>query len=151
MTEAIDKSNDHGIDPGDEERFVDGPDIDQPALDDLLGAFSRAIGGDETGWGAIDSAPAALAEQRRQSQAAMKRKANDFRDCFSTPAGRRVLEQLLDQTLRAEAYPEEAQLPMEAITPLCIAHQTRCNFVRAILAAIAQADNRPQSPQAQDA
>lgn len=141
----IDKSNDHGIDPDDPMRFLS----EQPALDDLLGMATRALLMEEgEGWGGVETPADALARQREESARAMKAEANAFRDCFMTPAGRKVLESFVDMTFRSETYPEEAQLPMDAIAPLLLAHDARCKFVRAIFAAIALADNRPN--QAQD-
>ncbi|MCI5075650.1 hypothetical protein [Oricola sp.] len=142
---TIDKSNDHGIDPDDPGRYFG----EQPSLDDLLGAAMRSLGMEQgAGWGGIESPADALAKQREESTRAMKNEANAFRDCFMTPAGRKVLEIFLDQSLRAEPYPEDAQLPMDVIAPLLMAHDVRCKFVRGIFAAIALAENRPN--QAQD-
>ncbi len=128
----------HGIDADEELRSID----QEPSIDGLLAELSSMMRGGD-GWGGIETSPAALAKQRQESVAAMKRQANDFRDCFSTPAGRRVLDILIAQTINGEPYPEEAQLPMDAITPLLLVHDARVRMVRGILAAIAQAENRP--------
>ena len=137
-TEDMSEPDRHGIDADEDLRAID----QEPSVEGLIAELSSLMTGGD-GWGGIETTPAALAKQRQESLAAMKRQANDFRDCFATPAGRRVLDMLIAQTLRAEPYPEEAQLPMDAIAPLLLAHDARCRLVRGILAAIAQAENRP--------
>jgi hypothetical protein len=132
----------------DENPGIDAEDADDPAMaaEPSIAAMLAKYLGDLDGWNGIQDAPAAMQKQRVEQAAAMKKQANDFRDCFSTPAGRRVLEHFYDLTLRARPYPPEAMLAMDAITPLVIAHDAQCNFVHAITAAIAMADNKTIQP-----
>lgn len=140
MTEIDDQ---HGIDPDADTQMLDV----EPSVDGLLNQIANMLNLDtDTGWGAIDDAGKGLHKQRQQAAAAFKREANIFRDTFSTDAGRRCLAIMLDQTVRTQPYPPEAMLPIEAITPLVIAHNAQCNFVWSILQAIAQADNREAKP-----
>lgn len=137
----------HGIDPDTDEQSA--PMGGEPSIDALMQQLKQDITGRLDGWDGLTDPAALMAKQRRDQQLAMKRQANDFRDCFMTPAGRHVLEHLLDQTLRARPYPVEANLTLDAITPLVIAHDAQCNFVWAILEAIALAENRQIQPRSQ--
>lgn len=133
----------HGIEPDDETRALD----QEPSIDRLLGQLGGMLGVEtDAGWGEINDAGKALHRQRSEAARVFKREANIFRDTFSTPAGRECLEIMLEQTVRTQPYPPEAMLPLEAITPLVIAHNAQCNFVWSILQAIAQADNREAKP-----
>ena len=127
----------HGIDADEELRELEA----QPSVDGLLDQLSTMMQGSD-GWAGIDTSGRALHRQRQESAAAIKREANIFRDTFATDAGRRCLQLMIDQTINAAPYPIDAMLTMEAITPLVIAHDAQCNFVRAILQAIATAENR---------
>ena len=129
----------HGIDPDETLRAIDG----EPSFDGLVQSIAAMMNGPGAlgdGWGGIDTSGAALAKQRGEHIDSINRQANVFRDAFSTEAGRAALAMMVEQTIFAEPYPPEAQLPMEAITPLVIAHTAQCQFVRAILQAIAQAE-----------
>lgn len=117
----------------------------EPSIDGLLKRLGDFLPGME-GWKDVKDPEAAMHRQRSEQAAALKKSANDFRDCFMTPAGRKVLEHLLDTTLRARPYPPEAMLSMKQITPLLIAHDANCNFVWAIFEAIAQAENAKIQP-----
>ena len=139
MTE---QQNPHGIAPDDETRALDA----DPSVSNLLAEIGKAIGIDtDTGWGAIDDAGKGLQKQRAEQTRAMKREANIFRDTFSTPAGRECLRIMTEMTIDADAYPAEANLPIEAITALVIAADAQRKFVRAIYQAIAFAENREAS------
>jgi len=132
----------HGIDPDEATRELDA----DPSMQGLMAELSRAFGGaTDAGWGEINDTGAALLKQRASQAAAVKREANIFRDTFSTPAGRKCLAIMREMTTETAAYPSEAMLPMDAITPLLIAHDAQCRFVRSIIAAIAVAEN--QQPQ----
>lgn len=135
-------NNPHAVEPDDELRAIDG--LDQaPSIDGLMGEISKMLGGgDGDGWPAINDAGKGLQKQRAEQQRAMKREANIFRDTFSTPAGRECLRIMTEMTIDADPYPSEAQLPIDAITALVIAHTAQCKFVRAIYQAIATANNR---------
>jgi hypothetical protein len=137
MTDTTERQNlDHGIDADDETRAIDA----EPSVDTLLGDLERMLGGQ--GWGDVDTSGAALQKQRTQQMRQLKAQANIFRDTFMTPAGRKCLELMLDQTLRAGPYPYDQNLPRDVIETMVIVHDAQCNFVRAILSAIAQAENR---------
>lgn len=132
----------HGVDPDDETRALDA----EPSADSLLRQLSGALGLDlGDGWGDINNAGQALQKQRRDADKAVRAEARIFAEAFGTPAGRACLEILVEMTLRAQPYPAEAMLPIEAITPLVIAHNAQCNFVWSILKAIAQADGNEAS------
>lgn len=131
--------NPHGIEPDDALREIDGMEPPSHAqAEDFMGSVFREL----TGWADIDSSPKALAKQREESIAAVRRQEAIFRDTFSTPAGRQCLQLLRDMTIEVSAYPPEANLPIDAITALVIAHDAQCNFVRAIEAAVGRSDKR---------
>ncbi len=132
----------HGIEPDETLRDLDH----EPSAQSLLEQLGRAMGGDMEGWAGIDGSSGALHRQRQESAAAIRKEAAVFRDTFATADGQKCLQLMIDQTLRAQPYPVDAMLPMDAITPLVIAHNAQCNFVWAILEAIAQAENRPATP-----
>lgn len=137
------ENNPHAVEPDAELRALDG--LDQaPSIDGLMAEIAKAMGGGaaDDGWPGINGAGAGLAKQRAEQQRAMKREANIFRDTFSTPAGRECLRVMTEMTIDADPYPSEAQLPVDAITALVIAHTAQCKFVRAIYQAIATANNR---------
>jgi hypothetical protein len=125
----------HGID-------ADPDDADAgQSVDQLLEQVSRMFGEGSDGWAGIQDAGGGLAKQRAEQARAMKREANIFRDTFMTPAGKKCLAIMREMTLDAAPYPSEALLSIDAITPLVIAHDAQCRFVRAIFQAIAQAEN----------
>lgn len=136
-----DKQDPHGVAPDAETRAIDGGD-DAPSVEGIFAEIARQLGADGDGWGGINGAAGGLAKQRAEQQRAMKAEANIFRDAFSTPAGRECLRIMTEMTIDAEPYPASAQLPIEAITPLVIAHDAQCKFVRSIYQAIAAAENR---------
>ena len=137
MTENPQHQN-HGIDAETDDDHAPS----SPSLDDFMRSVDRQL----DGWIGVNTDAAALAKQRQEQTDAAKRQANDFRDCFATEAGRKVLEHMFDMTLRARPYPAGAQLPMDVITPIVIAHDAQCNFVWAIVEAIALAENRTATP-----
>lgn len=135
MTETRDM---HGVEPDAETRAIDGG----PSVENLLAELGKVLGVDtDAGWGAINDSGAALAKARNEQTRQMKAEANIFRDTFSTPAGRQCLRILTEMTIDADAYPAEAMLSMDVITPLVIAHDAQRKFVWAIYQAIAYADN----------
>lgn len=136
-----DKNNPHGVEPDAETRALDGTD-QAPSVEGLFAEIARQLGADGDGWNGINGAAGGLAKQRAVQQQAMKREANIFRDTFSTPAGRECLRIMTEMTIDAEPYPSQAQLPIDAITALVIAHDAQCKFVRGIFQAIAAAENR---------
>lgn len=111
-------------------------------MEGLMSEIAKALGASDDGWAGINGAAGGLAKQRAEQQRAMKREANIFRDTFSTPAGRECLRIMTEMTIDAEPYPSHAQLSIDAITPLVIAHDANCKFVRSIFQAIAAAENR---------
>lgn len=127
----------HGIDADDELE----PDAPASGAPDLMAELGQIFSGMD-GWGGIDGAGSALQKQRMEIARQQKREANIFRDTFATPTGRQCLQLMVEQTLAAPPYPAEANLPLDAITALIIAHDAQCNFVRGILTAIAQAENQ---------
>jgi hypothetical protein len=131
----------HGVDPepGSDE---DAHSAAEPSIEAVLGKYLAGM----DGWNGITDQAGALRKQRTEQAAAMKRQANDFRDCFATPAGRRVLDHFYDMTLRTRPYPADAMLAMDVIVPLVMAHDAACNFVAAIRDAIDVADDRAPKP-----
>lgn len=129
----------HGIDPDDATRALDA----DPSMDGLMAELSRAFGGNvkTEGWGEIENAGQAMQAQRAAMARQVKAEANIFRDTFMTPAGQKCLAIMRDMTVDTAPYPSEQFLPLDAITPLVIAHDAQCRFVRAIIQAIAQAEN----------
>lgn len=133
----------HGVEPDEAARALD----EEPAVDGLLARLGQMLGIDaDNGWSGIDDAGKGLQKQRMDAARAFKAEANIFRDTFTTDAGRRCLEIMLDRTVRSQPYPIDQFLPMDVITPLVLVHNAQCNFVWAILQAIAQADNREAKP-----
>lgn len=136
MTELI--NDPHGVEPDDATRALD----ENGSVESLLAHVSKMFGASEDdGWGEINGSAAALKKQRMEGERLMKQEANIFRDTFATPAGRKCLALLREMTIDASPYPSEAMLPIDAITPLLIAHDAQCKLVRAIFQAIAQAEN----------
>lgn len=129
-----DKHENHGVDADD---AGDGDEAAAGGLMAELGQIFRNM----DGWDGISDAGSALAKQRSEIARRQKHEANVFRDTFSTPAGRQCLSMMVEMTLATPPYPAGENLPLNAITALVIAHDAQCNFVRAILTAIAQADN----------
>lgn len=130
----------HGIEPDDATRELD----ESPSMDDLMKELSRAFGIDTSaGWGEIENAGTAMQHQRTAMARQVKKEANIFRDTFATPAGQQCLAIMRAMTIESAPYPSEQFLPMDAITPLVIAHDAQCRFVRSIEQAIAQAENQP--------
>lgn len=132
----------HGVEPDETLRELDH----EPSVHSLLAQIGRMTGGDLDGWSGIDGSAGGLHRQRQEGAAVIRKEAAIFRDTFATEAGQKCLQLMVDQTLRAQPYPVDAMLPIDAITPLVIAHNAQCNFVWAILEAIAQAENRPATP-----
>ena len=85
-----------------------------PGVDELLGQMG--LGG---GWDALLKAPVAktmstaLSEANKQLQA-------DFVATFGTPAGKRVLENLLDMTWHRAPVPPSGTCTIEQLTPYVI-------------------------------
>ncbi|EKF43324.1 hypothetical protein NA8A_04813 [Nitratireductor indicus C115] len=129
----------HGVDADEELREIDGL---EPSAEALIEALGSMLGG-SGGWGDIESDGAAMLKQRAEQSKRAQQQANQFRDCFSTTAGRATLEYMLDETLRAEPFPLDAMLSREQIEPLLLMHYAQCQFVRAILSAMAQATPVP--------
>lgn len=129
----------HGIEPDEATKALDA----EPSQSDLLGYLGKALGVDMgDGWAEIENAGAALQKQRADSVAAMKAEANIFRDTFDTPAGLKCLAIMRQMTIDAAPYPYDANLPLEAITPIMLVHDAQCRFVRQIVHAIDFANNR---------
>lgn len=130
----------HGIDADTELQEIDGiADKDMPTqagLDDELGHVFRELFG---GWENVADSAGALQQARMENVKLMKKEANIFRETFATATGRQCLKIMREMTLDTSPYPVEANLPIDAITALVIAHDAQCNFVRAIMAAIGQA------------
>lgn len=133
---------DHSVSADDETRELDQLG-DEPSFDGLLGQLSDMMREAE-GWNGLNATGGALQKQRDMQRAAFKREANLFRDTFMTPDGRKLLELFLDRTVRRPHLPESiVGMTMDQITPVMLAREAENNFVRAILEAIAQAENKP--------
>jgi len=138
---------DHGVSADAELRDVDGIGDDAVSVDGLLGQLSDMLKEAE-GWSGINSAGAGLAKMRDLQRAAFKREANLFRDVFSTPDGAKLLSLFFDRTIRRPQLPEGIiGMTMDQLAPVLLARHAENEFVRAIVEAIAQADNRQPETQ----
>lgn len=116
----------------------DGPEEAEPTLHSLLEQFA---GG--RGWGDLDSQTLgkALQKQMRDQQQALRKEAIHFRECFSTPSGKIVLQALLDQTLRAVTWPVSAMTDGQMLMSYGIWREGQNAFMASIVEAIAVANN----------
>ncbi len=122
---------------------MSGGGFDEPSLEGLLKQF---LGGSEEGdgWGGLDSKSIGniIQKQHDQNAAAMKKEANLFRDCFlENPAGRKVLEIFLDNTLRKARVPFAVLSTGQNIHDFGTWRDAENAFVAAIVEAIAAAEN----------
>jgi hypothetical protein len=129
----------HGIDDPEHDDIDTSALASEPTIEGLMAQLSGMMGGE--GWAGISDDGQALAKQRSEQTRAMQKQANLFRDVFmTTPQGRELLQLFIDMTIAQPAYPPQAQLPMDVITPLVMVHDAQCNFVREILNAIRMAE-----------
>ena len=115
----------------------------EPSLESLL--QSLAGGG---GWNDLNGKTAGqiLDSQRREQTLALKKQANLFRDVFLSGNGRKVLEIMMDQTLRKCAWPVHLMTDAQMMTMVGIWNEAQKCFVHAIIEAIAQAENETIEP-----
>jgi hypothetical protein len=114
----------------------------EPSLDALMG---QILG---QGWPEMDSKNIGqlLNKQMKQQQQAMRREAIMFRDCFATESGRKVLNILLDQTLRAVTWPVHAMTDANMMMAHGLWREGQNAFMASIIEAIAIANNQDVKP-----
>lgn len=122
----------------------DGPDEAEPSLQSLL----EQLGAGGRGWADLDSQTLgkALEKQMRDQRQALRKEAIHFRECFSTPAGKIVLQSLLDQTLRAVTWPVSAMTDGQMLMSYGIWREGQNAFMASIVEAIALANNSDVKP-----
>lgn len=115
----------------------------EPSLQSLLDQFTG-----QSGWAEMDTATIGkiLSKQLREQQARLRKDALVFRECFSTPAGRRVLQILLDETLRRVVWPVGAMGNMQDLTGYGVWREGQNAFAANIVEAIAFANNSDVKP-----
>lgn len=118
----------------------DLPDA-EPSLAALLD-LARDLTGGGPGWEGIEPSSQSLEKMRRAQQAAMRKQALAFRDCFSTDAGRMVLETMLNETLRKAPDVVNFDGPLDKLALQLACREAVNAFVFGILQAIAQADGQ---------
>lgn len=118
----------------------DLPDA-EPSLSSLL-AIARDLTGGGPGWEGVEPSSQSLEKMRHEQQAAMRRGAIAFRDCFETEAGRVVLETILNETLRKAPDVVNFDGPLDKLALQLACREAVNAFVWGILQAIAQADGR---------
>lgn len=115
----------------------------EPSLEALL---DKAMGGG--GWPELNSKTIGqlFDKQLRDQQQALRKDAMIFRECFSTKAGRRVLEIMLDQTLRQATWPVAAIRNIHDLTAFGIWREGQNALIANIIEAIAMAKNTAINP-----
>jgi len=115
----------------------------EPSLDALIRQLTGGIDDNSGGWADLDprSVGQVLAKMRHQHRHAMRAEASLFRDVFDTGPGRKLLELLLDRTLRRVAYPVQHLHSMDQLTAHGIWRDAENSFVAGIVEAIALAEN----------
>ena len=115
----------------------------EPSLEALM---EKMLGG--AGWQDLNAENLGqlLGKQIEQQRQAMKREAQVFRECFSTPAGRKVLNIILDQTLRAVAWPVHAVKDGDMLQGIGVWREGQNALVATIIEAIAMAKNKDVQP-----
>lgn len=125
---------------------VDEEGSAEPSLAGLLRNAAGAAGlTDLAGWEGLDDRKigAALALSRQRQQKTMREEALLFRRVFIDSAdGRKVLDILLDQTLRRSAWPVFSMQSPEMLMAVGIWRESENSFVQGIIQAIAQAENK---------
>jgi hypothetical protein len=124
----------------------DAPET-EPSLQSLL---SGMLGG-EGGWADLDSKSLgqALAKQLDAQRQRLRKEALVFREAFSTPAGRKALQIMLDMTLRRTAWPVHQMADAQMLMAYGIWREAENSFVAAIIEAMAVADNHDVKPRSQ--
>jgi len=137
----------HGISADAELRDIDQLG-DEPSIDGLMGQITDMLQ-EAGGWADLNASAPALQKMRDMQRAAFKREANLFRDVFATPDGRKLLELLLDRTLRRPVLPDGILgFSMDQLTPVMLMREAENSFVRAMLDAIAQAEGKQPATRA---
>lgn len=113
----------------------------EPSLDALLAMANDLLGGGP-GWDGIEPSSQSLEKMRRAQQAAMRKQAIAFRDCFATDAGRTVIETMLNETLRKAPDVVNFDGPLDKLALQLACREAVNAFVFSILQAIAQADGK---------
>jgi hypothetical protein len=132
----------HGLEPDDDLREIDA---DEPSIDRLVKSLSDMMDGARgEGWDGINGVGSAMQRERDAGNAAFRAEARLIHDVFTSDNGRKVLNLLLDQTLRRPNLPENiAGMTMDQISVILLQREAENNFVRTIMASIAAAINQP--------
>jgi hypothetical protein len=115
----------------------------EPSLDALLNSFMG-----KSGWPEMDTANIGklMNKQLRDQQQALRKEALAFRACFATPDGRKVLELILNQTLRAITWPVMAMANAQDLMAYGVWREGQNALVANIIEAIAAANNTDVKP-----
>lgn len=117
------------------------PDGQEPGLDALM----QQLMGSSGGWPQLEQQHIGklFDKQLRDQQQALRKEAMAFRNCFSTPDGRRVLEIMLNQTLRQATWPVSAIRNVHDLMAYGVWREGQNALVANIIEAIAMANNNP--------
>lgn len=129
-------------------RVTEEPDDTGAEAEPSLKSLLENILGENAGWADLDNASLGklLKRQTDAQRQAMRKQALDFRVCFSTPEGRRVLDMLLGMTLRTTAWPVHLMTDAQMLMAHGIWREAQNSFVAAIVEAMAAADNQDIKP-----
>jgi hypothetical protein len=100
------------------------------------------------GWPEVDAKTIGDLQQKQLTaqRVAMRKEALLFRDCFATEAGRKVLDILLDQTLRAITWPLHTMQNADMMMAHGLWREGQNAFMAGIIEAIAMANNQDVKP-----
>jgi hypothetical protein len=121
----------------------------EPSLD---GLFEQMLGGganQPSTWDQLDQGHLGklLSKQLHDQRQRLRRDALKFRECFvNNPAGREVLQILLNQTLRVTAYPFNVITDAKMLMAFGMWREGQNQLVAGIIEAIAMADNKDMQP-----
>ena len=118
----------------------------EPTLQGLLGQLAGS-----GGWADLDAGNLGklLQKQMQLQRAAMRKEAMAFRECFATEAGKKVLQILLDMTLRRTAWPLHAMTDANMLQAYGLSREAENSFMAGIIEAIAFANNATLQPRSQ--
>lgn len=106
-----------------------------PGVDQLMDMINKKSGG----WDEINNRPAGEALRSADDEMAQ-----NYAKAFSTPAGQKVLEDILSMTLHRSPYPpnENAQLTLEQIAAYGVERKGQNGLAISILAKITRGQNQ---------
>ena len=121
-----------------------GP-VDEPSVEGLKASFLDGT------WGGVDEVIATIAERGQASAQEAYDMAQVYAAVFNTDLGRRVLEDLLNRTLRQPAWQslyrgangQTVALPLDQVTAMGLQREGQNQIVGLIIAMLAHADQPP--------